>query len=262
VVIVPSSKRFAKITDLEIPLHLGWRDLRSRYAQTKIGPWWSASSLLIIVIGISLSVGLIGGSSAIEQAPRVAVAMGIWTFVSGVLTEATDSYVSDRSILLNTTISDTAMTLRLLWRNYLVLLHNSVVMAICLLVSGAPFLAFPKLAIVILCFSPFLAAVTFVPAYFFSRFGVLNRDLRVFLGTAVQLNFFLTPILWDPPNSGPMHMIFLINPAGWFIQFSKEFIFTDVFPSQLLLAMLTFGLVSYAGYVMIHKRLKPIKKYL
>ena len=246
----------------EVPLHLGWRDLRSRYAQTKIGPWWSASSLLIVVVGISLSVGLLNGSSALVQAPRVAVAMGIWTFVSGVLTEATDSYVSDRSILLNTNISDTAMTVRLLWRNYLVLLHNSVVMAICLLVSGAPFLAYAKLVIVILCFSPFLAAVAFVPAYFFSRFGVLNRDLRVFLGTAIQLNFFLTPILWDPPKSGTMYIIFLVNPAGWFIQFTKEFIFTDVFPSKLLLATLTFGLVAYGGYAMIHRHLMPIKKYL
>ena len=123
-------------SQLEVPTHLGWRDLRSRYAQTKIGPWWSASSLMIVVIGISLSTGLLSGKSALDQAPRIAVAMGIWTFISGVLTEATDSYTSDRSILLHTTLSDSTMTLRLVWRNYLVLLHNSVVMVVCLFANN------------------------------------------------------------------------------------------------------------------------------
>ena len=83
----------------EVPLHLGWRDLRSRYAQTKIGPWWSASSLLIVVIGISLSTGLLTGNSALDQSPKIAVAMGFWTLISAVLSEATDTFVSEKSIL-------------------------------------------------------------------------------------------------------------------------------------------------------------------
>jgi len=247
---------------LEIPLHLGWRDLRSRYAQTKIGPWWSASSLMIVVIGISLSVGLLNGQSALDQAPRIAVAMGFWTFISGVLTEATDSYIADRSILLNTTLSDSTMTLRLVWRNYLVLLHNSVVMIVCLLVAKSPAESYGKLVLLILVFGPFLTAIAFVPAYFFSRFGVQNRDLRVFISTAIQLNFFLTPVFWDPPASGTMRVIFLLNPAGWVIQFTKEFMFASRFPGTLLALTAVCGVVFYLLYFLLIKKLKPIKKYL
>lgn len=250
------------ITDLEIPLHLGWRDLKSRYAQTRIGPWWSASSLLIIVIGISLSVGLLSGKSALDQAPRVAVAMGFWTFISGVLTEATDSFIADRSVLLNTTLSDATMTIRLLWRNYLVLLHNSAVMLLCLVISGASFTTYFKLIVLIVIFGPYLAAASFVPAYFFSRFGAVNRDLRVFLGTAIQLNFFLTPILWDPPSEGVMRTIFLFNPIGWFIQFAKEYLFSSTIPLSLLGATVIFELLVGSIYFMIKPRLKPIKKFL
>lgn len=247
---------------LEIPLHLGWRDLRSRYAQTKIGPWWSASSLLIVVIGISLSVGLLNGQSALDQAPRIAVAMGFWTFISGVLTEATDSYIADRSILLNTSLSDSTMTLRLVWRNYLVLLHNSAVMVVCLLVAKSPVQSYGKLLLLILVFGPFLTAISFVPAYFFSRFGVQNRDLRVFISTAIQLNFFLTPVFWDPPESGTMRVIFMLNPAGWVIQFTKEFMFADRFPSVLLGLTALVGLFFYIFFFVMKPKLKPIKKYL
>ena len=249
-------------SQLEVPMHLGWRDLRSRYAQTKIGPWWSASSLMIVVIGISLSTGLLSGKSALEQAPRIAVAMGFWTFISGVLTEATDSYISDRSILLNTTLSDSTMTLRLVWRNYLVLMHNSAVMVICLFVAKSSALSYGKLIVLILVFGLFMTAIAFVPAYFFSRFGVQNRDLRVFISTAIQLNFFLTPVFWDPPESGIMRFIFLMNPAGWFIQFTKEFMFASRFPTTLLVLIALSGVIFHVFYFFIKTRLKPIKKYL
>jgi lipopolysaccharide transport system permease protein len=259
---MPESNNRTFRSQLEVPMHLGWRDLRSRYAQTKLGPWWSASSLLIIVVGISLSTGLLTGNSALQQAPKVAVAMGFWTFISGVLTEATDSYIADRSILLNTTLSDSTMTLRLVWRNYLVLLHNSVVMIVCLLVANSPAESYGKLVLLILVFGPFLTAIVFVPAYFFSRFGVQNRDLRVFISTAIQLNFFLTPVFWDPPASGTMRVIFLLNPAGWVIQFTKEFMFESRFPRTLLALTAVCGVLFYLLYFLLIKKLKPIKKYL
>jgi lipopolysaccharide transport system permease protein len=243
-------------------MHLGWRDLRSRYAQTRIGPWWSASSLLIVVTGISLSTGLLTGNSALEQAPKIAIAMGFWTFISGVLTEATDSFIADRSILLNTTISDSTMTLRLVWRNYLVLLHNSAVMVLCLLVAKSPFSAYGKLAVLVLVFGPCLTAISFVPAYFFSRFGVQNRDLRVFISTAIQLNFFLTPVFWDPPPSGVMRAVFLLNPIGWIIQFTKEFMFASRFPAVLLCLITLTAIFMYLPYFLLKSKLKPIKKYL
>ena len=246
----------------EVTLHLGWRDLRSRYAQTKIGPWWSASSLLIVVIGISLSTGLLTGNSALDQSPKIAVAMGFWTLISAVLSEATDTFVSEKSILLNTKISETIMTVRLLWRNYLLLLHNSAVMFLFLLITGASVGTFVKLLVLITVFAPMMAATLFVPALFFSRFGALNRDVKVFLNTAIQLNFFLTPILWDPPSKGTMHYIFLFNPMGWAIQFSKEYLFKQVFPAKLFFMIVTTTLFLFTIHAVSIRRLKDIKKFL
>lgn len=247
---------------LEVPMHLGWRDLRSRYAQTKIGPWWSASSLFIIVVGISLSTGLLTGNTALQQAPKIAVAMGFWTFVSGVLTEATDTFITDRSILLNTTISDTVMTMRLLWRNYLILLHNSAVILFFLVVSQTSAVKYLKLVVLMIFFAPILCGSMFVPAFIFSRFGAFNRDLRVFLTTAIQLNFFMTPILWDPPPTGPMHFVFLINPLGWMIQFAKEFIFNPDIPLKLFYVLALVTTVLSLGFLVLKQRLTSIKKFL
>jgi lipopolysaccharide transport system permease protein len=259
---MPESHNRTFRSQLEVPMHLGWRDLRSRYAQTKLGPWWSASSLLIIVVGISLSTGLLTGNSALQQAPKVAVAMGFWTFVSGVLTEATDTFVVDRSILLNTTISDSVMTLRLLWRNYLILLHNSAVMLLFLFVSQASAVTYLKLIVLIVFFAPVLCGSMFVPAFLFSRFGAFNRDIRVFLTTAIQLNFFMTPILWDPPPTGPMRYVFLLNPLGWTIQFAKEFVFNPIIPVALLYLIALITAALSLVFVIFKRRMTNIKKFL
>jgi lipopolysaccharide transport system permease protein len=259
---MPESHNRTFRSQLEVPMHLGWRDLRSRYAQTKLGPWWSASSLLIIVVGISLSTGLLTGNSALQQAPKVAVAMGLWTFVSGVLTEATDTFVVDRSILLNTTISDSVMTLRLLWRNYLILLHNSAVMLLFLFVSQASAVTYLKLIVLIVFFAPVLCGSMFVPAFLFSRFGAFNRDIRVFLTTAIQLNFFMTPILWDPPPTGPMRYVFLLNPLGWTIQFAKEFVFNPIIPVALLYLIALITAALSLVFVIFKRRMTNIKKFL
>ena len=86
-------------------LHLGWRDLKIRYASTKIGPWWSAANLFATIMGSSLAVGLLSGKGALTQAPRLAVGLSIWTLISASLIEATSLYEDDKSLLLNTTIT-------------------------------------------------------------------------------------------------------------------------------------------------------------
>lgn len=243
-------------------VHLGKRDLRARYARTRLGVWWSASTLFVVVVGISLSVALVGGQNALDVAPRVAVAMGMWTFVSSSLIESADAFISDRGLLLNLPISEKMMTARLLWRNYLVLLHNSAVMLVFLLLDLSSVWTLFRLALLIFVFGPLVAGLLFVPTYIVSRVSAIVPDLRIFVGSAVQLNFFLTPILWDPPTEGVMLWIFRLNPLGWIIQTGKEIVFAIAFPWELLGALLVMAIVMLASYYFVVRNLSSVKKYL
>jgi len=244
-------------------VHLGYRDLKARYARTKLGAWWSASALLATVIGISLSVSLLSGQAATEVASRAAIALGVWTMLSNTLIESADSYVADRAFLLNLRVSEFEMTARLLWRNYLILLHNVIVMFV--------FLAFSphfnvwstlRLVLVVAVLCPFILCTFFVPSLIVSRLGARYPDLRVFIVTAVQLNFFLTPILWSPPTSGVMRTVFLVNPLGWYVQLAKELVFFERFPSELILLSLALLISMGLVYLLVVRNLVSIKKYL
>lgn len=242
--------------------HLGFRDLRSRYARTRLGVWWSASTLLAVVAGISLSISLVGNGNPLDIAPRVAVAMGMWTFISNCLVDSAEAFHADRGLLLNLPISEKLMTARLIWRNYLVLLHNAVVMGLVVLLGSGSFAAVLRLVLVVGILVPVFGLVLFVPAHLISRMSVVLPDLRVFVGTAVQLNFFITPIFWDPPADGVMLWIFRLNPLGWLIQLAKELVFLTFLPSQLLALVIASGLVMAAAYHFYVRRLAGIKRYL
>ena len=135
-------------------------------------------------------------------------------------------------------------------------------MLLFLVMSQASAMMYLKLVVLILLAAPILCGSMFVPAFLFSRFGAFNRDLRVFLTTAIQLNFFMTPILWDPPDTGLMHYVFLVNPLGWMIQFAKEFVFNSVFPIKLLYVLSLVTTILGLVFRVFNRQMTSIKKFL
>jgi ABC-type polysaccharide/polyol phosphate export permease len=243
----------------KIWVHLGWRDLRSRYSRTLIGPWWSVANLLTIVFGSSLAVGLISGNSALSQAPRMVLGFCLWLLINAILNEAVELFEAEKSLLLNTQISEATLVMRLLWRNYLVFLHSFVVVVLTFLIAQEP-LSLRLLALIPIALVVCLGAL--FPVYVFARSIFVLRDLKVLLPSAIQLVFFLTPILWTPPESGPMHTISIFNPAGWIIEFTRQLILEDQFNGYLFAKVCILAFVSFLLMSLSAKSMRTIRKLL
>ena len=156
--------------------HLGWRDLRVRYVRTFIGPWWSTVALLSIVLGSSIAVGLLGNSSAWSNSPSLALSMMTWMFVSSVLIEGADVFNVDRSILLNTRIDENSALARVVWRNYLILLHNfPMVVLVVFFVNHS----INWQVVFVLPITLFFGASLMLPMLLMSRIATTKRDLAV-----------------------------------------------------------------------------------
>ena len=202
--------------------HLGWRDLKSRYVRTKVGPWWSSANLLTIVIGSSLAVGLLSNTTTFAEAPRIAVGLSIWTLVSASLTEAVEIFEAEKSLLLNSRFSEGSLVTRVIWRNLLIYAHNLTVVLFVFIISGSSIS--PRL-LILFPVSLLVSTALFLPTYLFARSLFIFRDLKVILPSLIQFVFFLTPILWTPPDSGPMKLLAGLNPAAWVLEFTRQFIF-------------------------------------
>lgn len=127
-----SSVLLVSFSNFRIWTHLGWRDLRAQYARTKLGPWWSATSLAAIVAGSSIAIGLVGNNKALSLTPQLGIGLAIWTLISVSLNEGAELFEADRSLLLNSTIDELSLVLRVIWRNTVIFLHNLPVVALAL----------------------------------------------------------------------------------------------------------------------------------
>jgi ABC-type polysaccharide/polyol phosphate export permease len=210
-------------------------------------------------MGSSLAVGLLSGKGALTQAPRLAVGLSIWTLISAILIEATSLYEDDKSLLLNTTITEKSLIYRLIWRNFIIFAHNALVVLLVFVISGnySPF------EIVYLVPISLLTSIALLyPIVLFAQSVYWLPDLRAVLPPFIQFCFFLTPVLWEPPTSGPGKLLLELNPAAWFLHFSQGIILHNSVYWSYLARMLIFAGISILGLSVSTTMMANVRKRL
>ena len=216
-------------------LHLGWRDLKSRYSQTFLGPWWSVATLMVVVGGSSFAISMISGVSAWSNAPRLAVGLSVWTLVSNIMIESSELYISEKSLLLNTNLSELTIWLRLAWRNYLIYLHNQLVVVVAFAMAGE--LPSPLIIFMIpIGVATVLSSALIANAI--AAFSLRIPDLRTIAPAVIQFLFFLTPILWVLPPGVEGQLLLYLNPLSWGVVFAQNFVL-DQKINWMLLGLIT-----------------------
>lgn len=239
--------------------HLGWRDLRVRYLKTVIGPWWSTIALIAIVFGSSIAVGLLGNSSAWSNSPSLALSMMTWMFVSSVLIEGADVFNVDRSILLNTRIDENSALARVVWRNYLILLHNfPIVVLVILFVNHSVSWKVVFVIPITLLFGSSLM----LPMLLMSRIATTKRDLAVLVPSIIQFGFFVTPVLWEPPQDGSLRALFNVNPIGWVIEINRGLGLRGEFNTGLIAVSAIYVLVSAVLFSRAQSLISHVRKLI
>lgn len=134
-----------------------------------------------------------------------------------------------------------SLVLRVIWRNAIIFAHNLPVVAIAL------WLGEYTITWRLILFLPLTALVLpalILPVALFARLTLWRRDLKSLLPSIIQVGFFLTPILWSPPKTGPMSIVFNLNPAAWFIELVKEAVLNNNFRTDLLIRCLIVVFIS------------------
>jgi len=190
---------------------LGWQDVRQRYRRSALGPFWLTISMGIMIGTIGVVFGQIFESPMTEFLPFLAAGMILWTFVSSILTEGCTGFISAEGIIKQLPLPLFVHILRMVWRNVLILGHNIVILPIVFLVMGkAPaltaFLSLPGFVLVVIN----LTWAALILAVLCARY----RDLPQIVNSALQVAFYLTPILWMPkllPKRAGLYLLDL-NP--------------------------------------------------
>ena len=188
---------------------LGWQDIRRRYRRSVLGPFWLTISMGVLVGALGTLYGVLLRVELADYAPFLALGFIVWTLISSVITDGCNAFISAEGIIKHVGLPFSVHVYRLLWRNLLILCHNSAVFVIVAAIFGvwpgwAGLLAVPGLAL--LCLNGLWAGLLL---------GIVSarfRDVPPIVASVVRILFFVTPIIWMPELMPGRAFVLDFNP--------------------------------------------------
>jgi ABC-type polysaccharide/polyol phosphate export permease len=174
---------------------LAWQDVVQRYRRSIIGQFWITISMAITVLCLGFLFGALFKVPYKDFLPFLAMGLILWGLISNTLTEAGAAFINASNIIRQIKLPGMVYVARVVWRNLIVFAHNIVIIPLLFLAIGFPMglellLAIPGL----LLLSANLLWMSYVLGVFCTRF----RDLPQMVQSALQIAFYVTPIIWMP----------------------------------------------------------------
>jgi ABC-type polysaccharide/polyol phosphate export permease len=191
---------------------LGWLDVRRRYRRTRIGPFWNSITLAVYVLSVGTVGAAIWHQDIYEYLPFLVSGMIVWTLVSTIITESCSVFIAGQSLFRNIRFEYSILAYALVWRNFLVLLHNFAVYFLVVVVLK-PSLLGPTALLAL----PGLALVLLNGVWVSLLFGIVClrfRDVPPVVSSILQIAMLITPLFWPADTlSGVKRLVFVeLNP--------------------------------------------------
>lgn len=201
---------------------LGWLDVRQRYARSTLGPLWITIAMGITVGSIALVYGALLHQPMGDYLPWLGTGFVAWSLVAGILNDACASYSASSRYILNTDVGLWTYVLQVVWRQLIFFVHNLAIAGVLAAVfpqhlSWNVLLAVAGVALVALN----LAWMASLVALAATRF----RDVTQLVAAAVQILFYVTPLMWRPE---------MLHDARWLIAVNPFHAFVDLVRAPLL----------------------------
>ncbi len=191
---------------------LGWFEVKRRYRRTIIGPLWGTLNLAVFILALGSVGGGLLGKNMSEYLPFLATGMIMWVFISTIISESCSLFVASQNLFRQMQFSYSTLAYALVWRNFIVFLHNIAVYFI-LIILLAPHLLTPWTLLAI----PGIMLIILNGVWISLLLGMIClrfRDLQQLVATFIQIGMFITPVFWPPESlNGIRRMIFVdLNP--------------------------------------------------
>lgn len=177
----------------ELWLSLGWQDIKQRYRRSTLGPLWITIATGVMAIALGFLYSILFQIPLAEFLPHVTVGLIMWGFISGCIKEGAEVFIANEGLIKQLPSALSVHVYRLVWRQFLFLLHNLVIWVVLMIVFPRPLgweLLLSVLGLGVLMINGVWVAMLF--GILATRF----RDIAPLLDSMVQLLFYMTPIVW------------------------------------------------------------------
>lgn len=173
---------------------LGWLDIKLRYRGSILGPFWLTASTAVMVAAMGVLYAYLLHMDVHKYLPFLTFSLVLWGFVGSTLQDGCTTFTSATGLIHSARMPYSLYVLRATVRNLLTVGHNiPVVIVVFLIFRVVPTWSWHiPAALALWVFDSFVATLLL------SILGARFRDVPPIVASALQVLFFITPILWAP----------------------------------------------------------------
>jgi ABC-type polysaccharide/polyol phosphate export permease len=190
--------------DWRMWLLLGTNDIKQRYQRSRVGQFWITLSMMVMTGSLGFVYSYLFRTPIKTYLPFLATGIIAWTLLSSLVIEACGAFTTAETYLRQVPISKSIFVNRVLVRNLVIFAHNLLIAPVLYITLGGwpgwPVLLVPLGLLVI-------AANGFWIGLLLGTLCARFRDLPQLVASAVQIAFFITPVMWSPDQ--------LPSRVGW-----------------------------------------------
>lgn len=232
---------------------LAANDIRSRYRRTYIGPFWITISTGCTALAIGIIYGQFFGQAVGSYLPYFTAGIVIWSLIASVLGEATTCLIGAGSLIKASNMPVVFHVMRMIQRNFIVMLHNLLIVILLWIVLRWPvgwdaLLAVPGFALLYL----FMTGVSLTISIICVRY----RDVSPLVTAVTQFLFFASPIIWYPEQLRFGTLILHLNPIAYFLAVTRDPLLARpmLLENWIVAVLMTVMSVGVAGLLYVRYR--------
>lgn len=193
---------------------LGWLEIRQRYARSKLGPFWLTISMGVIVGSIGVVYGTLFNQDIAVYLPMMGIGLVFWNLLISIINESCMAYINSAGYIRQTATPKLLFMLQVGWRNFLIFMHNFVIVILLLVVFGSEdWATFPLFIPGLILFILNALWIGQVAGLVSARF----RDLPQIISAILQMAFYVTPILFPSSMLKKHQWIVDYNPFAYLL---------------------------------------------
>jgi lipopolysaccharide transport system permease protein len=199
---------------------IGIRELRHRYARSKLGQLWLILSTATMIGVLAAVWSLLWNQPIHEIAPFMGVSVIIWNYISQVLTDCTIAFSNQANLYRNQSMSFSVSVYSVIYKNTIMLAHSVIIVVVLIVMFDVPVNWY--LLQIIPAFGLTLTALVWL-GYLVALICVRYRDVIQVITTWFTVLFYVTPVMWKPDFLPKQHhWIIKLNPFAQLLEIMRN----------------------------------------
>lgn len=224
---------------------LGWQEVKQRYRRSTLGPLWLTLSTGALIGGMGPLYGRLLNQDTSSYVLYLATSFIIWLFLSGLVTESCQAFISAEGYIKQTRLPLTVHVMRVIWRNLIMFGHNLLIVLIVMLFYA------PSSTSFLWVFPIGVAMIAINGLWCGMLLGLLcarYRDIPQIVTSLMQLALFMTPIFWKAEMLGKHQWAAEWNPLFYFLEIARLPLLGTVPSAHTWFVV---GLITILGYLLM-----------